>query len=100
MANQKKAQEELVRIFLRNGCFRRPDKKRLKEGHRKYKKGYETRFTVFKKEEILIKQLLSKSGFTYGKSFKKVKRIVIPVYGYDNMMAFQKMISENKKKEK
>ena len=94
MTSVTKDHEVLVRMFLRNGVFRRPNKKRMKEGSKHYKKGYEIRWTAFNKgEEILILQKLNKLGFKHGKSFKKVNRIIIPVYGYDSTMEFQKIIS-------
>jgi hypothetical protein len=94
MSSVANAQEELVRLFLRNGCIRHPKPERLKEGHRNYKKGYEIRWTALNRdEEFTIIRMLSKLGFKHGKPFKKVNRIIIPVYGLDSLTEFQKILT-------
>lgn len=88
-------QKELINYFLRNGCFRIPNAERMKEGYKKYKKGYEIRFTALNKsEQFSITRLLGKMNFKYGKPYKKRNRIIIPVYSKDAFIEFNKILKK------
>ncbi len=90
------AQNELINYFLRDGFFRIPNAERMKEGHRKYKKGYEIRFTALNRaEQFSITRLLDKMNFKYGKPYKKRNQIIIPVYGKENFIEFNNAIKKS-----
>ncbi len=73
---------QLAQIFCRNGCMRLPDVARQKEGHTKYKKGYEIRFVAESKTELnQIRRLLKQTGLKPGNPYQKGYQFVQPVYG-------------------
>ena len=82
----------IVELFLRSGYTRAPDEKRIKEdGRRKYKKGYEVRFSLINKKELSqLRKALRSLKIPYGSPFMKHKRIILPVYGRDS---YEKIIS-------
>ncbi len=91
----KRAEKELVKLFLRNGCLRSPsDERQEQEGHRKYKKGYELRWTAMDAQETeKILDLLSKVGFKVGKPYPKRTQTILPVYGKSAVLRFQKLLA-------
>ena len=92
----KRAEKKLVELYFRNGCIRSPNEVRVgQDGHRKYKKGYEIRWTAKDEaEEKMIKNLLSRAGFTAGKPYFKRSQTILPVYGKAAFLRFQKLLSD------
>jgi hypothetical protein len=88
------AEVQLAQIFHRNGCMRLPDETRqLKEGHTKYKKGYEIRLVAETKTELnQIRRLLKQLGFTPGSPYEKGYQIVQPIYGKEAAVKFGEIL--------
>src|SRR5688572_16940198 len=79
----------LLWFFSRNGCVRNPQPKRLEEGYRLYKKGWEVRIVVENAAELAeVRQLLAAVGLTPGSAYAKGPRIVQPVYGKEAVERF------------
>ena len=91
----KRSEKKLVELFLRNGCLRYPsDERQEQDGHQKYKKGYEIRWTAMNAQEYeLIAALLSETGFVAGKPYPKRKRTILPVYGKEALLRFQALLA-------
>jgi hypothetical protein len=90
-----KAELELIRLYRRNGILRYPNEERFGEGMG-YKKGHEIRWMAYSEQEAeAIAGLLQKAGFKHGKIYAKRTQFVLPVYGYDAMVRFVKLLDEN-----
>ena len=95
MPGKEKPEVKLIDYFNRNGCFRIPDKSKIKEqGTQSYKKGYEIRFVLRDDQELKkVKKLLGKAGFKCGKPYSKVSQMVQPVYGKKAQEKFRQFIA-------
>jgi hypothetical protein len=75
-------------------CIRTPDIKRRSKENADYRKGYETRISINDIEEVkILKGILRKKHITIGNPYKKHKRIILPIYGKENTMAFTEIIT-------
>jgi hypothetical protein len=82
ISSQNSAERLLTTFFERNGCVRLVNEKRREQEGQKYKKGYEVRLVAYSEEELKnIRQLLLRVGFKVGKSYKKHRQIIQPIYG-------------------
>ena len=77
------AAKELLALFLACGYVRQYSvARRDREGHRKYKKGFEVRLVLRHPGELQqARRLLDQVGFTPAASFRKHSRYIQPVYG-------------------
>jgi hypothetical protein len=81
-ARQETAEERLARFFRRNGYLRMPNPARRKEERSKYKKGYEVRLVLRSEGELEeARELLVQTGFKPARPFRKVRRLIQPIYG-------------------
>lgn len=89
------AEEELVRLFKRNGYVRAQDPRRQqKEGSQRYKKGDEVRLVANSWEELKhIEALLSRTGYWPGRPFRKGGQLRLPIYGKDQVRGFLEMVA-------
>lgn len=95
VSSKRPTPNRLVMFFKRNGYIREPDENRRKKDGQSYKKGYEIRFVVNDKTELVkVKSLLHMYGFKVGKPFKKRLQTIIPVYGKDAVEKFRKILSK------
>jgi hypothetical protein len=79
----------LIGYFLRNGNIRRPNPKRLREGHERYKKGWEVRLVLTSWLELRqVRRELSAVGLKAGRPYRKATRWVQPVYGREAVAFF------------
>lgn len=86
--------QKLVQLYLECGYMRIPNEDRFDEGSQSYKKGWELRFSIKTDEKLIqAQQLLKALGFRFGKPFMKVKRKILPVYGYEQVSRFQRLLS-------
>lgn len=92
--SHKEAEKRLAEYYYRNGHVRWPDLDRRKlQGAQAYKKGYEIRFVAYTPEEAAeVMDLLRAGGFSFGRPFKKARRIVIPVYGREAIDRFLRIL--------
>ena len=80
--SQNSAERLLITFFERNGFVRLVNEKRREQEGQKYKKGYEVRLVAYSEEELKnMRQLLLHVGFKAGKSYKKHRQIIQPIYG-------------------
>jgi hypothetical protein len=83
----------LARYFARNGVLRTPNRRRRTKEKGTYKKGYEVRLIAFSRRELTeIRRALRAAGFDLGRAFKKVNRLVQPVYGKAQVERFLALI--------
>lgn len=70
-----------------------PDPERLEEeGHQKYKKGYELRFTARTQTELKkVRGLLARAGYRPGNPYGKGQQWIQPVYGREAVERFCKV---------
>jgi hypothetical protein len=72
-----------------------PNSKKRTQEKTNYKKGYEVRIILNNIEETrIIKAILNGKEIHTGKPFEKHSKIVLPIYGYENTMAFLKTIKK------
>ena len=82
ISSQNSAERLLITFFERNGFVRLVNEKRREQEGQKYKKGYEVRLVAHSEEELKnMRQLLLHVGFKAGKSYKKCRQIIQPIYG-------------------
>lgn len=73
---------QLSGYFLRNGNIRTPSPERLREGHWRYKKGWEVRLVLESWIELRqARRVLAAVGLRAGRAYRKGSRWVQPVYG-------------------
>jgi hypothetical protein len=93
-ANKKQKDPLLARLvsyFERSGYVRMPQRDRLKEGYRSYKKGWEVRFVVNDERELAeLRLLIEGLELVPGNPYNKGARIVQPVYGKQAVELFAK----------
>jgi hypothetical protein len=85
----------LADFMRRNGCVRLPNRERQREGHRRYKKGYEVRLVAINQKELrLMRRLLKCLQITPGAAYEKQalrqinSRYVLPIYGKETVLRF------------
>lgn len=84
---------KLAAMFAQNGCLRAPDPKRRKTEGGKYHAGYEVRLVAADKQELKeLRAMLASVNLKPGREFKKGKRVVLPIYGKEQVMQFTKLI--------
>jgi hypothetical protein len=90
----KKSALKLVKmIFERRSSVRYQNQERYeKEGHEKYKKGYEIRLIVSEEEYAEVNSALELLGFYPGKPYFKGVKQVIPIYGREDFILFMELI--------
>jgi hypothetical protein len=84
----------LREFYKRSGWVQaRPDPKLRAKRKANYKRGYEVRVAVASKQELAeVQRLLNQSGLKPGKPFKKVNRIVLPIYGKESVERFLELV--------
>ncbi|MCX7721643.1 MAG: hypothetical protein N2379_01100 [Verrucomicrobiae bacterium] len=84
---------KLAEMFAKNGCLRAPDLKRRKSEGGEYHAGYEIRLVADDKQALKeLRSMLASVNLKPGREFKKGKRLVVPVYGKDQVLEFTKLI--------
>ena len=69
-----------------------PDPKLRKNLKGIYKRGYEIRLSASPAELAQLKSLLVRAGFEPGKHFPKGRRLVVPLYGKEQVQRFLRTI--------
>lgn len=73
-------------LYLAKGCCRMYDEERREsESSQKYKKGFEVRFVCAPGESKALIEALKVLGLRPGRKYKKVKQVVFPVYGREQV---------------
>lgn len=84
------AQRRAVDFFHNGACVRTPNEDRLDEGYRRYKKGWEVRFSVHSRSEATeLRRVLVAAGLRSGRSYRKHQTTwIVPMYGRDQVTRF------------
>lgn len=84
---------KLAEMFAKNGCLRAPDLKRRKSEGGEYHAGYEIRLVAEDRQALKeLRSMLAGVKLKPGREFKKGKRVVLPIYGKDQVVQFTKLI--------
>lgn len=89
-AQNRPVQRRAVEVFLNGACVRTPSEERREEGHDKYKKGWEIRFSVRSRAEATeVRRTLDAAGLQPGRPYRKHKTTwIVPMYGRDQVTRF------------
>ncbi len=84
---------KLAEMFAKNGCIRAPDPQRRKAEAGEYHAGYEIRLVADDKQALKeLRSMLASIKLKPGREFKKGKRLVVPIYGKEQVTQFTKLI--------
>jgi hypothetical protein len=80
-------------LFGRPGYVRVPNPERQqKDGHRRYKKGWEVRLVAADEAEVrLLERMAATLDYAPGASFRKGRKFVVPIYGESAVRAFRRV---------
>lgn len=84
------AQRRAVELFHKGACVRTPNEDRLEEGHQKYKKGWEIRFSVRSRSDASeLKRILQSLDLRSGRPYRKHQTTwILPMYGREQVQRF------------
>jgi hypothetical protein len=93
------ARKYVATFVLHHSYHRRPNpERRERDGHRKYKKGWELRLVATTEQEARkLRQALHVIGIEAGQPFPKARQTIVPVYGRDQVVRLSKIASRFKK---
>jgi len=88
-ATRQSAIRRLARWFDEHGWTQTPPDPKLRRDFKEtYKRGYEIRLSARPNELRELRRLLIRAGFEPGKHFAKGRRLVVPLYGKEQVERF------------
>jgi len=92
-AKPRSAIRRLARWFDEHGWAQTPPDPALRKDFQEtYKRGYEIRLSASPDELAQLHRLLARAGYTPGKHFPKRRRLVVPLYGKEQVHRFLERI--------
>ena len=92
-ARRQSASRRLARWFAEHGWAQTPPDPGLRKDRKEtYKRGYEIRLSARPDELAELQRLLVLAGYKPGKHFPKGRRLVVPLYGKEQVQRFLKRI--------